>query len=182
MDSDCPRNCPCGESWGQHVREQVITFYAGGDYSRFSRSLRSLDVVTLALRTLGDLPLAQRSADRLVADHGIDEDAAYALRLAIEELGSNVIRHGFSDREVHDISLRITVEESAVELTVEDDGRPFDPSQPRHLDTPASLEDAPTGGMGLLLGAQIAGPLQYRRINGRNRTTRRRSRTRDVGP
>ena len=41
VDSDCPRNCPCGESWGQHVREQVVTFYAGGDYSRFSRSLRT---------------------------------------------------------------------------------------------------------------------------------------------
>ena len=130
-------------------------------------------MVTVGLRTLGDLPLAQRSADRLIADHAIDDEAAYALRLAIEELGSNVIRHGFADSEVRDISLRITVDADAVELAVEDDGRPFDPSQPRHLNTPTSLEDAPTGGMGLALVVQIAGPLRYERVNSRNRTTLR---------
>ena len=128
-------------------------------------------MVTLTLRTLGDLPLAQRSADRLIADHGIDADTAYAMRLAIEELGSNVIRHGFDDRDVHDISLRMTVGADAVELIIEDDGRPFDPSQPRPLATPESLEAAPTGGMGLSLVSAIAGPIEYVRANGRNRTT-----------
>jgi len=127
--------------------------------------------MTIALRTLGDLPLAQRSADRLIADHEIDANAAYALRLAIEELGSNVIRHGFSDDAVHDISLRIVVSHDAIDLMIEDDGRPFDPSLPRHLDTPASLEEAPTGGMGLSLVTEIAGPIHYARIDGRNRTS-----------
>jgi hypothetical protein len=52
----------------------------------------------------------------------------------------------------------------AVELTLEDDGRPF--------------------GMGLALVAHIAGPLQYSRINSRNRTTLKiaRRRTGDLGP
>jgi serine/threonine-protein kinase RsbW len=130
-------------------------------------------VVTLTLHTLGDLPLAQRSADQLIADHNIDADAAYALRLAIEELGSNVIRHGFDDRNVHDIFLRIDVVPGAIEFVLEDDGRPFDPSKPRHLETPGSLEMAPTGGMGLSLVAEIAGPIEYQRINARNRTTLR---------
>ena len=128
-------------------------------------------MVTITLHTLGDLPLAQRSADQLVADHGIDGDAAYALRLAIEELGSNVIRHGFDDKDVHDISLRLSVLPGFIELVIEDDGRPFDPSQPRHLKTPESLEKAPTGGMGLSLVSEIAGPIEYQRINARNRTT-----------
>lgn len=130
-------------------------------------------MVTLTLHTLGDLPLAQRSADQLIADHRIDDDAAYALRLAIEELGSNVIRHGFADHNVHDISLRMNVVPGAIEFVIEDDGRPFDPSRPRHLDTPDSLEHAPTGGMGLSLVAEIAGPIEYQRINARNRTTLR---------
>ena len=130
-------------------------------------------MVTLTLHTLGDLPLAQRSADQLIADHNIDADAAYAVTLAIEELGSNVIRHGFDDRDVHDISLRISVIPGAVELVIEDDGRPFDPSQPRQLNTPDTLEHAPTGGMGLSLVNEIAGPIDYQRVNGRNRTTLR---------
>lgn len=139
-------------------------------------------MVTLTLHTLGDLPLAQRSADRLIADHNLDADAAYALRLAIEELGSNVIRHGFDDRNVHDISLSMTVLPEMVELTIEDDGRPFDPSQPRHLNTPENLEAAPTGGMGLSLVAEIAGPIEYVRENGRNRTTLRIKKKTDAPP
>ena len=130
-------------------------------------------MVTLTLHTLGDLPLAQRSADQLIADYNVDDDAAYALRLAIEELGSNVIRHGFDDREVHDISLRMAVIPGAIEFVIEDDGRPFDPSKPRHLQTPDSVETAPTGGMGLSLVAEIAGPIEYQRLNARNRTTLR---------
>jgi anti-sigma regulatory factor (Ser/Thr protein kinase) len=127
-------------------------------------------VIELTLHTLADLAAAQKAADTLVADHGIDDEAAYALHLAIEELASNVVRHGYDDRKPHDISLKVGVTADAVELTLTDDGRPFDPSRPHQMDTPHTLEEAPTGGMGLSLVSAIAGTIRYERVDGRNIT------------
>ena len=48
-------------------------------------------------------------------------------------------------------------------------GAPFDPNRWRPLDTPSSIEDAPTGGMGISLVRELSGPIQYTRVGVRNR-------------
>jgi anti-sigma regulatory factor (Ser/Thr protein kinase) len=51
----------------------------------------------------------------------------------------------------------------------DDDGRPFDPNSAQPVPVPTSLDDAPTGGMGLSLVRNIAGPVEYQRLDSRNR-------------
>jgi serine/threonine-protein kinase RsbW len=128
--------------------------------------------LTLTLRnTLEDLPPVHRAAERLLTEQNVEADPAYLVSLAIEELVSNVIRHGFEDSRIHEIGVTIEVRPSTVDLTVEDDGRPFDPNTVGELETPASLEAAPTGGMGVSLVKGMAGPIQYVRTGTRNRAT-----------
>jgi serine/threonine-protein kinase RsbW len=128
--------------------------------------------VTLSARnTFEDLARIQREAERLLAQHGADQDVGHRVRLAIEELVSNVIRHAYEDTRPHDIRVTVDITHDAIALVIDDDGRPFDPSGRGELPTPASLHDAPTSGMGLALVEQMAGPIRYERKDDRNRVT-----------
>ena len=128
--------------------------------------------VTLLLRNrLEDLRDVQSAIDRLVANQNLEEEQAYALRLAVEELVSNVIRHGFDDGRLHRIVVAVEVRAERIDLAIEDDGRPFDPNSGGELVTPTSLEDAPTGGLGLGLVKAMVGAIHYRRMGLRNHVT-----------
>ena len=127
---------------------------------------------TFALRNrLEDLPLVQQAIDRVLHQHAIEQEPAYVLRLAVEELLSNVMRHGFDDTSLHQIVVAVEVRTERIDLTIEDDGRAFDPNSRGDLPTPATLEDAPIGGMGLAMVKQMAGPIHYVRQGMRNRVT-----------
>jgi anti-sigma regulatory factor (Ser/Thr protein kinase) len=118
--------------------------------------------------TLAALVEAQQSVEAFLSAHGVPFEAAYAVRLSIEELVSNIIRHGYDDREPHEIGLYLGIQARSIELRIDDDGRPFDPNSTEPVPVPASLEEAPTGGMGLSLVRSIAGPIEYQRLGSRN--------------
>jgi len=123
--------------------------------------------------TLAALTEAQERVAALLFGHGVSSEAAYAIRLSIEELVSNIIRHGYDDREPHEIAICLDILPRSIELTIDDDGRPFDPNSVAAVSVPSSLDEAPTGGMGLSLVRTIAGPIAYQRLDSRNRVTLR---------
>ena len=111
---------------------------------------------------LPELAHVQDRATRWLADHAASHDLAYLVRLTIEELGSNIIRYAYDDAGEHAVTLTLEMDVDALALTIEDDGRPFDPNSRTDRPAPASLDDAPTGGMGITLVRHLAGPLEYR--------------------
>jgi serine/threonine-protein kinase RsbW len=120
--------------------------------------------------TLPALAHVQDRAARWLADHAASADLAYIVRLTIEELGSNIIRYAFDDAGEHEVTLVLEMDVDALVLTIEDAGRAFDPNSRADRPAPTSLEDAPTGGMGITLVRHLAGPLEYERRGDRNRT------------
>lgn len=128
-------------------------------------------IFRLSIRnSLDELATAQRKVDRFLAAEDAPAEAAYIVRLVLEEIVSNVIRHGYDDAAAHEIGITVTAGVDAIEIAVDDDGRAFDPRAGEELVTPGSLEAAPTGGMGLPLVKAMAGPIEYERVDGRNRT------------
>ena len=127
------------------------------------------DRLALSLRNrLDDLALVQDAAERFLAEHKIGAEPAYLLRLVIEELVSNVIRYGYADQRQHAIQLTIDIHRDSIDLQIDDDGRPFDPT--RDGPDPGGVPDPSSpGGRGLALVAQIAGPICYTRVGGGNR-------------
>lgn len=107
--------------------------------------------------------------EAFLSGHGVSFEASYAVRLSIEELVSNIIRHGYDDRLPHEIGIYLEIQPTSIELTIDDDGRPFDPNSTQPVPVPASLDEAPTGGMGLSLVRTMAGPIEYQRQDSRNR-------------
>ena len=71
--------------------------------------------------------------DAMVNEFGRRHDLPKALlhdvHLCLDEILSNIIRHGFDDDGKHEIALRMSVAENRVVIEVTDDARPFDPVQ-----------------------------------------------------
>ena len=115
-----------------------------------------------------DLERVMDEIDARLAALPVSPKRKYAVRLALDELLSNVIRYAYDDAAVHRIHLKLETGQPFA-LTIEDDGKPFDPrtdAPPPVLDGP--VEDRPIGGLGLHILKQMGLQLQYRRAGGRN--------------
>ncbi len=60
---------------------------------------------------------------------GYDEDATFAIKLALEEAMTNAVRHGNARDEKKKITVRWAVSPEMVVICVRDEGRGFDPDQ-----------------------------------------------------
>ena len=107
--------------------------------------------------------------------HGVDEETCHDLRLVLDESVSNVIRHGYADRDPHEIRIRVRLENREIALEIEDDARPYDPRKAPQPDLSRPIEERPRGGLGVHLMRQLMHGVEYRREGGRNhlRMTRR---------
>jgi anti-sigma regulatory factor (Ser/Thr protein kinase) len=96
----------------------------------------------------------------------------YYAELAFEEVVSNIMRHGGAEGRQPDVAITVAAGPQAVVLTFEDDGAPFDPLSRPAPARPASLEEAPLGGLGLLLLRKTSTHLHYTRTaDAKNRLT-----------
>ena len=68
-----------------------------------------------------------------------------SVRLATEEVVTNVIEHGYEGMPAGPITVRFRREPSRVVITVEDLARPFDPALVPHADTVVPIEQRRTG-------------------------------------
>ena len=115
-----------------------------------------------------DLARVLDEIDARLAELPVSPKRKYAVRLALDELLSNVIRYAYDDAAAHRIELRLDPGAPFV-LTIADDGKPFDPTAdapPPVLAGP--VEDRPIGGLGLHILKQMGLKLAYRRDGRRN--------------
>lgn len=85
----------------------------------------------------------------------------YDLRLAVEELFTNIIRHAYPEGP-GPVRVSVTSDARAVTVTVEDQGLPFDPADAPAPDTMSAWEDRPIGGLGWHLVRQCVDEIGYR--------------------
>ena len=87
-----------------------------------------------------------------------------------DDVGGHFIRHAYADGREHQISVALEFHSDAVVMTFEDDGISFDPSRQPPARPPETIDDAATGGRGLLLVREAAQCLHYERtMQQRNR-------------
>lgn len=107
-----------------------------------------------------------------VEDFGEREDwspaVLFKVKLAIEEMGLNVAKHGRIDK-APDIKIVVTSEPDALRIDIEDDGRPFDPlTDAPEPDLISSIEERPIGGLGIHFVREMMDEMSYRREDGKN--------------
>jgi serine/threonine-protein kinase RsbW len=134
--------------------------------------------MTLSLTLRNRSSEVSRLVDRLEAfgaQAGLPPDVTFRLTLSLDEIVSNVIRHGFADQAEHQIAVRVDVADGLVTATVADDGEPFDPREAPVPDLDAPLEERQAGGLGMHLVRSTMDEVDYRREDGRNVLTVRTS-------
>ena len=102
---------------------------------------------------------------------GIDSRPRYNAELVFEEIVSNVIRHGCSDRAECSIEVSLSFREDTIVMHFQDDGPPFDPRDYELPAMPRTLEEARHGGLGLLLVTKASQRVEYEWAKRRNNLT-----------
>src|SRR3954463_7852769 len=100
---------------------------------------------------LSPLMRAIEDLDGHLEQWGANANARYLAQLAVEELGTNIIKYGYDDQEEHFIRLSARPEKDAFRIGLEDDGHEFDPCSAPEPDPNLSLEERKPGGWGLSL-------------------------------
>jgi serine/threonine-protein kinase RsbW len=96
------------------------------------------------------------------------------LRLAVEELVTNVIVHAYRGRDVPggDVELSGGMDRDRVWLRISDDGPSFDPTRvARPEDLDRQLSERTPGGLGLYLVHAFVDEMTYESVAGRNMVT-----------
>ena len=129
----------------------------------------SRECMTLS-SSLSDLGLIPAWIERLAGPYAIPENTRFAMDLCLEEVLSNVIRHGYAGKPDRHIFLQFSSpREGHFIFVVEDEAPRFDPlSAP---EPPRPVNEACAGGNGLRLLRQFADTLEYQATPTGNRLT-----------
>ena len=93
--------------------------------------------------------------------HGVGARTMNRVEVVLEELISNLIRHG---HEVSEITVEADYDGESIDLVVEDNGVEFDPLAKPDPDPFTSLADAPLGGLGIALVRRLTCAARYDRV------------------
>ena len=161
----------------QHVNDtaqQLIQMMEEEVHSHAAGALQSDDITLLAIKwnqTKLTLQASMEEMGRLkpfveaVSEWaGIDSKESKHLRLAVEEAVVNVINYG----DATTITLQSAVRDGQLLLTIDDDGKPFDPTAGSKTDLSVPPDQRPPGGLGIILLHKMTDGLNYQRTNGHN--------------
>ena len=105
------------------------------------------------------------------ASAGLEKRASYHLRLAVEEIATNIIVHGYAEAGLQGVlELFANIDDRTLTIAIEDTGVTFDPRQAAAPDTALPLEQRPIGGLGVYIAIKSVDEFLYERIGDRNRT------------
>lgn len=102
------------------------------------------------------------------ARHRLPEGVIFHLKLAFDELLTNIISYGFVDGRPHKISASVRLDGDRLQAEIVDDGIAFDPLAAGTVDTELPVEERGIGGLGIHFVRTVMDEVDYRRLDGRN--------------
>jgi serine/threonine-protein kinase RsbW len=80
---------------------------------------------------------------------GFDSKETYAVKLAVDEACSNIIEHGYGEKEGTEICCSYEILEDGLKITIQDWGKPFAPDEVPDPNFDVNLDDLDPRGAGL---------------------------------
>jgi anti-sigma regulatory factor (Ser/Thr protein kinase) len=108
--------------------------------------------------------------DGFLAHHCKNPALVNKIVMCMDELVTNVISYGYTDKADHEIDISALVDtvKHEVSITIKDDGHEFDPTNPNKPNTRNSVQTRQVGGLGLHIVSSILDKMVYHRENEMN--------------
>jgi anti-sigma regulatory factor (Ser/Thr protein kinase) len=120
--------------------------------------------------TLDSLGAIAQYVMAVAAATDLDKKTSYNLRLAVDEIATNIIIHGYEEAGREGVlDLQAVVDDQSLTISIEDTGVPYDPTEkpnPDDLDLP--IEQRKMGGLGVYLAIHGVDKFIYERVGDRN--------------
>jgi anti-sigma regulatory factor (Ser/Thr protein kinase) len=117
---------------------------------------------------LSEVGRVQEELSNLWENRELPPEMEMAVSLGLEEVLSNVLRHGAADGRSREIRVMFQIDDRGFEFEVSDSASAYDPLSRPDPNLDLSLEERTPGGLGVYLVKQFADELAYERRNGRN--------------
>jgi anti-sigma regulatory factor (Ser/Thr protein kinase) len=134
----------------------------------------AMQALTLPAR-LDQLAEMRRYVQAAGEEAGLSSDATYNLVLAVDELATNIVLHGYQEHgKSGDIMLSAVIDGDALSIVMEDRGVAFDPAtrpMPSAEELSKPLEERHIGGLGIFLALNSVDDYRYQRLGEINRNT-----------
>jgi anti-sigma regulatory factor (Ser/Thr protein kinase) len=105
---------------------------------------------------------------RFAEQHGLSDAVRHDMYVAVEELVSNVIRHGGRPGIRPRVTVAAVITNGDLRVTVADNAPAFNPLDVPAPDLTTPIEEREVGGLGIHFVKSLMDSVQYRRQNGRN--------------
>lgn len=92
----------------------------------------------------------------------LSAEQRYLMRLAIEEIATNIIKYSYPPAHPGPIQVSCACQDDQLHVTIRDRGRPFDPHEAPAPDLGHDLDARTVGGLGLFLVREFSDRLTYR--------------------
>lgn len=119
---------------------------------------------------LDELPRLAEFVEEFAEASDLSPEAGMRLNLALEELVTNVIQHGYAGA-MGKIELQLERQGDRVDATLSDTAPAYDPFTADEPDLSASVEDRKVGGLGVHLVRTVATSFGYQRQGDRNQVS-----------
>lgn len=124
---------------------------------------------------MAELQRLSEEVAQFCQEQSLDNDVAFDLNLALEELFTNTLRHGGCQGMSDAVHIRLERAGDGVRVEFCDRGRAFDPVSAPEPDLESPLEQRDAGGLGIHLVRRIMSDLRYQRSDEWNLITMRKS-------
>ena len=112
-----------------------------------------------------------RLLDRVGKEFRLPPEVLTDLRIAMDEVVTNILKYAWRDENSHDITIECRIRDGNLQTTIEDDGIAFDPLLAPAPDLKAPVATREVGGLGVHFLKHLMRDVAYERVGGRNRLT-----------
>ena len=117
---------------------------------------------------LTEVRRVQEAFSAICAETELSEELEHVVALGLEEILTNVLRHGTAAGLSKEIRVRFQVDETGFGFEVSDACRPYNPLLRPDPNVHLPLEERRPGGLGVFLVKKLADELSYEWRDGRN--------------
>ena len=117
---------------------------------------------------LTELDKVREHLESMGQSFGMSKKGIFQMNLALEEVFTNIVSYGYKDKAAHWIKITIWQQNGKINISIEDDGVPFDPLEADVPDLKCPIEDRRIGGLGCHFMRRFMDDVQYERVGDKN--------------